>query len=298
MNIFITGSTGYIGGSLSVYLCNAGHHIRGLARNPDKAEQLTARGIEPVIGELNDSELLTYEAQRADAIINAANSDDLNTVETLLTAIRGTNKPLLHTSGTSVIADMSDGNKSNNVIFDENSTLYIPPEKQARRAIDEKILGTKGIRGIVLCNSLVYGEGKLPDTHSVQIPLLINQALDSGVVRIIGKGLNIWSNVHIDDLCELYRLALENAPSGAFYFVENGESSFAELGAAIAKRLEIEGPQSCPIEDAEKIWGRMRARYSLGSNSRVRSVRAHQELGWKPQHNSVVQWILTEMMAK
>ncbi|RLM30208.1 NAD-dependent epimerase/dehydratase family protein [Brenneria salicis] len=298
MKIFITGSTGYIGGSLSVYLRNAGHHIRGLVRNPEKAVQLTARGIEPVIGELSDSELLSYEAQRADAVINAANSDDLNTVETLLTAIRGTNKPLIHTSGTSIIADISDGNKSNDNIFAENSTLLITPEKQARRAIDEKILETKGIRGIVLCNSLIYGEGKLPGTNSVQIPLLINQARDSGVVRIVGKGLNIWSNVHIDDLCELYRLALENAPAGAFYFVENGEASFAELGAALAKCLGTQGPQSWSIEEAAEVWGKTRARYSLGSNSRVRSVRARQELGWKPQHNSVIQWILTEMAVK
>ncbi|MFP1742864.1 NAD-dependent epimerase/dehydratase family protein [Lonsdalea quercina] len=295
MNIFITGSTGYIGGSLSVYLHGAGHRIRGLVRHPDKAGLLTARGIDPVIGDLSDRELLTREAQQADAVINAANSDDLNTVETLLTALRGSGKPLIHTSGTSVIADMSDGDKVNDTRFDESSALLITPEKQARRAIDEKILAAQGIRGMVLCNSLIYGEGKLPGTHSVQIPLLINQARESGVMRIVGKGANIWSNVHIDDLCELYRLALENAPSGAFYFVENGESSFAELGAALAKRLGVQGPEGWPIEKAAQVWGQTRARYSLGSNSRVISARARQELGWKPRHNSVIQWILTEM---
>ncbi|KAA8995895.1 MULTISPECIES: NAD-dependent epimerase/dehydratase family protein [Pectobacteriaceae] len=295
MKIFITGSTGYIGGSLSVYLRSAGHRIRGLVRNPDKAGLLTARGIEPILGDLNDRELLTREAQQADAVINAANSDDRNTVETLLTALRSSGKPLIHTSGTSVIADMSDGNKVNDTSFDENSALLITPEKQARRAIDEKILAAQGIRGIVLCNSLIYGEGKLPGTRSVQIPLLINQARESGVMRIVGKGVNIWSNVHIDDLCELYRLALKNASSGAFYFVENGESSFAELGTTLAKRLGVQGPESWSIEQAAQVWGQTRARYSLGSNSRVRSVRAREELGWKPRHNSVIQWILTEM---
>ncbi|QPQ25910.1 MULTISPECIES: NAD-dependent epimerase/dehydratase family protein [Lonsdalea] len=161
--------------------------------------------------------------------------------------------------------------------------------------MDEKILGAKGIRGIVLCNSLIYGEGKLPGTRSVQIPLLMNQARESGVMRIVGKGVNIWSNVHIDDLCELYRLALEEAPSGAFYFVENGETSFAELGAALAKRLDVQGPEGWSIEKAAQVWGQSRARFSLGSNSRVRAVRARRELGWKPQHNSIIQWILTEM---
>ncbi|OSM94101.1 NAD-dependent epimerase/dehydratase family protein [Lonsdalea populi] len=295
MKIFITGSTGYIGGSLSVYLSSAGHRIRGLVRHPEKAGLLTDRGIEPVIGDLSDRELLTREAQQADAVINAADSDDLKTVETLLAALGESGKPLIHTSGTSVIADMSDGNKVSNTLFDENSTLLVTLEKQARRAIDEKILGAKGIRGIVLCNSLIYGEGKLPGTRSVQIPLLMNQARESGVMRIVGKGVNIWSNVHIDDLCELYRLALEEAPSGAFYFVENGETSFAELGAALAKRLDVRGPEGWPIEKAAQVWGQSRARFSLGSNSRVRAVRARRELGWKPQHNSIIQWILTEM---
>ncbi|WP_220089322.1 NmrA family NAD(P)-binding protein, partial [Lonsdalea populi] len=121
----ITGSTGYIGGSLSVYLSSAGHRIRGLVRHPEKAGLLTERGIEPVIGDLSDRELLTREAQQADAVINAADSDDLKTVETLLAALGESGKPLIHTSGTSVIADMSDGNKVSNTLFDENSTLLV-----------------------------------------------------------------------------------------------------------------------------------------------------------------------------
>ena len=42
-------------------------------------------------------------------------------------------------------------------------------------------------------------------------------------------------------------------------------------------------------------WGEPRAYFSLGSNSRVRSVRARNELGWAPRHASLIDWILRAM---
>lgn len=299
MKIFITGATGYIGGSLAMSLHEAGHQVLGLTRSTDKGRLLIERGIEIVVGDLNNTSMLIEHARQADAVINAANSDDGNAVEAFLLALQGSGKPLLHTSGTSVIADEAGGNSLNETIFSDGEgadvALIVAPEKRARREIDLSVLAARGMRGIVLCNSLVYGEGRLPNSRSVQIPLLVDQALESGVVRIVGQGLNRWSTVHIDDVCELYRLALEGAPAGAFYFVENGESSFADIGHAIAERLCLKGPECWTEAEAEAVWGRARARYSLGSNSRVRAARARQELGWIPRHSSAVDWIRKQL---
>jgi hypothetical protein len=38
-----------------------------------------------------------------------------------------------------------------------------------------------------------------------------------------------------------------------------------------------------------------RAYFSFGSNSRVRARRAREELDWKPEHASVIEWISDEM---
>lgn len=46
-------------------------------------------------------------------------------------------------------------------------------------------------------------------TASQQLPRLVRQAQKSGLVRHVGSGGNVWSNVHIDDLVDAYRLALE-----------------------------------------------------------------------------------------
>jgi uncharacterized protein YbjT (DUF2867 family) len=64
MNIFVTGATGYIGGSVAVRLLRDGHRIRGLVRSPGKADRLRQLGIEPVVGALDDADLLIREARR------------------------------------------------------------------------------------------------------------------------------------------------------------------------------------------------------------------------------------------
>jgi len=286
MNIFITGAAGYIGGSVANALLD-----------PEKVELLAARGVTPVFGNLDDLGLLVCEAQQADAVINTASSDHRASVEALLQGLHGSGKPFLHTSGSSVIGDDVRGDKLSEHVFDEDTHFIVESEKQERHAIDNLILAaaTKGVRSIVLCNSMIYGSGTGLHADSVQVPRLVQQASRSGVVRTVGSGVNRWSNVHIHDVAELYRLALEKAPAGAFYFVENGENSYAEIGAAIARRLDLGTVQSWTVEEATREWGEGHARYSFGSNSRVRGRRARRELSWAPMHDSLTQWIEHEM---
>lgn len=297
MNVFITGVTGFIGGSVAHRLIDAGYSVRGLVRSEEKAERLRAAGIEPVLGSLDDHQLLVREAQRADGVINAADSDHRAAVEALIEGLEGSGKPLLHTSGSGVVGDDVGGNRLSERIFDEDTPLIVEPRKQPRHAIDLLVLAAKDrdIRSVVLCDAMIYGTGRGINPHSVQIPPLVDQARESGIVRIVGQGINRWSNVHIDDVAELYLLALEKAPAGAFYFVENGEASYAEIGAAIARRLGTGPVQSWSVEQAIPRWGRGHAQYSLGSNSRVRAKRARLELGWTPVHASVTEWIEHEM---
>jgi len=297
MIIFLTGASGYIGGAVALRLMRDGHRIRGLARSPETAARLQALGIEPVLGDLSDTALLAREAKAADAVVNAASADERAAVEALLDALAGSGKPFLHTSGTSVVADDARGEWASDRIYDEDTPVEPVPGKAARVAIDRLIVDAagRGVRSVVLCNSLIYGTGPGLNADSVQIPALVAAARKSGVVRHIGLGLNIWSNVHVDDMADLYALALQRAPDGAFYYIENGEASFAEAAAAIARRLGLGAPQPWPANDAIAALGFGTAVYSLGSNSRVRGKRARAELGWAPQHGSLVDWIEGEM---
>jgi nucleoside-diphosphate-sugar epimerase len=131
--------------------------------------------------------------------------------------------------------------------------------------------------------------------QSIQIPFLVEQARQHGAVRVVGAGVNRWSTVHIGDLVDLFVLALQKAPPGAFYFAENGEASFGSIGEAIALRLGMGPVASIPAEEAAQLWGTAKAFFTFGSNSRVLSRRARRELGWTPRHASALAWIRNEM---
>ncbi|RYG58078.1 MAG: NAD-dependent epimerase/dehydratase family protein [Alphaproteobacteria bacterium] len=294
--IFLTGATGYIGGSVASQLVADGHRVRGLVRSADSAVLLQQRGIDPVMGGLDDSDLLTREAKASDGVINTASADHPAAVQALLAGLAGTSKLLIHTSGSSVVGDDVRGSRSSETIYDEDTPFVVAPDKQARHALDRSVLASsdQGIRSVVICPSLIYGIGRGINQNSVQVPFLARNALEQGVVQLVGEGHNVWSNVHIDDVAALYLRAVDDAPAGAFYFAESGEASFGEVGAALAQRLGLSVAALDPEVAAER-WGRAKAYFSLGSNSRVRAKRARRELGWTPRHTSVIDWILNEM---
>ncbi|HEX8536625.1 MAG TPA: NAD-dependent epimerase/dehydratase family protein [Cystobacter sp.] len=295
MKIFVTGASGYIGGSVAALLVKKGHQVRGLVRSPAKAEGVRAQGIEPVLGSLDDAALLEAEAKAADAVINAADSDHLGAVQALLAGLAGSGKRLLHTSGSSIVGDEAMGEPSERT-FTEETPVKPEPDKEHRVALNQRLLeAAPGVHTVILCNSLIYGNTLGPPAQSVQLPPLVREAKETRTARYIGRGLNIWSNVHIADMAELYLLALEKAPAGSFYYVENGEASFGDIARAIARRLGLGPAQSLPASEAIAKWGRELAVFALGSNSRVRADKARNELGWKPTHRSVTGWIEREL---
>lgn len=120
-------------------------------------------------------------------------------------------------------------------------------------------------------------------TESAQIPALIDNAKKAGIGLHVGRGENRWANVHIDDVVDLYLLALEKAPAGALYYAENGEEALKDIAASISRMLGFGGrTRNWSPEDAEQALG-PKAHSSFASNSRVRGKRSRAELGWKPK---------------
>jgi uncharacterized protein YbjT (DUF2867 family) len=63
MKLFVTGASGYIGGSVASKLRDAGHEVLGLVRSDEKARLVKERGIEPIVGTLR-SELLILRSSK------------------------------------------------------------------------------------------------------------------------------------------------------------------------------------------------------------------------------------------
>ena len=72
------------------------------------------------MGNLDDLDVLTKAAQEADAVVNAANAEDRASAETLVAALAGSRKTLIQTSGSSIVADLSEG-KGGGTVYDEDS---------------------------------------------------------------------------------------------------------------------------------------------------------------------------------
>ena len=99
MKIFITGASGYIGGSVAAALMAAGHQVSGLVRSNDTAAALAKLGMTPVYGTLDDTEVLAKAAHDADVTVNAANAGHRAAAEAMLKALADTGKAFLHTDG-------------------------------------------------------------------------------------------------------------------------------------------------------------------------------------------------------
>ena len=290
MDVFLTGATGYIGGSVAEGLVRTGHRVVGLARSEEGSAALLERGIEPLLGTLADHDLLVEASQAADAVVNAADADDPYVATTILAALEGTGKTFVQTSGTSIVGDKAAGEPSDRVYTEDTGLLQPLTEKVGRVAIDKAVLAAahRGVRSIVLCNSLIYGRGLGVKEDSIQVPWLIDLAKKRGVACHVGRGLNVWSNVHIDDLVELYVLAIDHAPAGAFFFVENGEASMKTVAEGINRLLGYDrDTKSLSIDEAVKEWGAAPAHFTFGSNSRVTADKARRMLGWDPSGPSL-----------
>jgi nucleoside-diphosphate-sugar epimerase len=287
---FVTGVTGYIGGSVARRLRQDGYAVKGLVRTPADGERIAAQGLEPAVGRLEDGPLLSRLAREADVVVNTADADHRGAIEALVEGLRGTNKTLVHTSGSSTVAELGEGEPSEHIF--EDDTPFTPVPAKAERVALERFVrdsAREGIRSLVICPTMVYGRGLGLKRDSVQVPWLIQESLRQQTGVHLGRGLNIWSNVHIEDLAELYALAIAQARPGDFFFAEAGEARLLDIAAAISRMLGYGGRTfAWALPEAIAALGEGMARYGFASNSRVRATHARRRLGWTPKHTSLL----------
>lgn len=280
IHIFITGATGYIGGSVLTGLLehpSVGHFkITALIRgDEERVKKLASLGVTPVIGSNDSYAVIEKAASESDVVIHTANSaDDLPSTEAIVAGlnkrIESTGKPVIyiHTSGTGVLIEDVRGKKGSGTVYHDLNPDQINglPDEQIHRDVDLFVTDAgqtnPKLKTAIIIPPLIYGIGTgLFNRNSIQLPILIRAALKRGKAEMIGPGESTWDHVHISDLVDGYMILLDqflaaygpNASLNAqispylttgregYYFAENGRHSWRQVAEKIAEVLHKKG---------------------------------------------------------
>ena len=280
MHVFLTGATGFIGSAVAASLLRAGHRVTGLARSDQAAAMLSAQGVTPHRGALDDLDGLARGAAAADAVVNTASimsfgpergEVEMAAVRAMLAALQGTGKTFVYTSDQLIYGPTGLAPAT------EDTPLNPLPFVAWRPAVERLVMDAPGVKSVVLRPVAVYGHGR---DHLM--PMLIGMAKQAGIARYVNDGSARWSMVHVDDVGEGYRLALEKAPGGAVYnFAAEPPVSFKELAEVASRVAGLGGrTEGLPIEQAAQIMGPLA--YNFTFDLVVSAAKARRELGWLP----------------
>ena len=283
MKVALTGATGFIGSHILSELLAHGHDVTALVRDDTEAAALAALGATPAVVDLYDRATVVKVFSDTDGAVHTASPGDATSadldsavVDAAIDAFAATGKPYAHISGVWIFGS--------NTSITEKSPFNAPTMVASKEPIERRVLDAAGMRGIVLVSSVAYGDGG----GGIPGLLLGSPRDDAGNLIMLGTGQQHWSTVHVADLADVFRRALENDAARGYYVIGNGlNPTVAELTEAAA--VTVGAPGAVPGSDDE-------ARARLGDyfaevlllDQGTHADRARSELGWQPSHPGLV----------
>jgi nucleoside-diphosphate-sugar epimerase len=279
MRIFLTGATGFIGSRIVPELLAAGHRVLGLTRSDAGALSLAAAGAEAHRGTLEDTDSLRAGAAKADAVIHtafdhdfshfAANCEkDRRAIEALGSALKGSDRRLIITSGTGMGSPRL-GEPATEDVFNRDH----PNPRVASELAGEAMLAA-GVDVSVI---------RLPQVHDTVkqglITPFIELSREKGVAAYVGDGGARWPAACVLDVAKLYVLALEKGRAGERHHAVAEEGvQFREIAEAVAAGLNIPAVSISP-EEAPGHFGWLAL--FAGLDMPASSAKTRERLGWR-----------------
>ncbi|WP_035847771.1 NAD-dependent epimerase/dehydratase family protein [Kitasatospora azatica] len=288
MKILFAGASGILGRKTTRELTAAGHQVAGLGRGAGNT--LQADLLDPA------AVLRAVDGLHFDVVIHAATglsgkaltrhrdmapTNELRTKGTvnLLAAARATGARRFVAEsmmfgygygdhGTTPLAE-------DHAVFGPRGTnAWLERHVGAMRTKEKLTFTTEGIEGIALRFGLFYGAGV---TDTLTVPMLRKRALP--VVRERGTVLS-W--VDVDDAARALALAVEaGKPGEAYNIADNTPLSFAAHVRAAAEAFGTRPPRTVP---SWLLRAAPLAHTVITTNLCLDPTKAHQDLGWTPEH--------------
>lgn len=259
--VLVTGATGFLGSSLVGRLLADGARVRVLARSPDRAASLTARGAEVITGDITDRAAVRTAVDGADLIYHLAGRllrpgvpaaeyrhTHVAGTKLLLSCCRNGSRPkrLVHCSTTGVLGVTGDQPADEGAPI-RPTNIYESSKAEAEQAVRDA--WQAGLPAVIARPGLVYGPG---DLHL--LPFF--RAILGRRFRPIGHR-KVWLHpIYIDDLTDaLVRCGRHADAAGeCFHLAGPAPVPLDDLASAIARAGSTRLPRGhIPILAAQMV---------------------------------------------
>ncbi|MBO0720228.1 MAG: NAD-dependent epimerase/dehydratase family protein [Blastocatellia bacterium] len=238
MLAFVSGATGFIGGNLVRALLAEGHQVRALVRPGSDQRNIAGLPIEPVTGDLDDTEKLAEEIAGCDAVFHLAAHYSLwekdresiyranvTGTENLLAAASAAGiKRFIHTSSVAAIgvppADIL-GNEETQTSLDQLVSDYKKSKFLAERAAKSAV--RKGLDVVIVNPSTPIGAYDVKPTPTGEIVL---RFLQGRMPAYVHTGLNL---IDVEDVAAGHLLAWRKGRTGERYILGNRNITLKEM---------------------------------------------------------------------
>lgn len=220
MRVLIIGC-GYVGLPLGAELARQGHDVFGVRRTSDTAE-LSAAGIQPVVGDITQPGFLALLPPDFDWVVNTVSSSRGGVEDYRTVYLEGTRRLIdwlrrgsrltryIHASSTSVYGQTDGG-----IVTEDSPAEPATPTGRVLVQTERLLLeaARQGWPAVMLRLAGIYGPGR---GH-------LFQQLLRGEARLAGEGSRILNMIHRDDAVRAVICALERGLPGEIYNVADDE---------------------------------------------------------------------------